>query len=62
MSYAEGIAWARQERMMNQTELAKQAGVKRRVISEIENGHREPTKSILRDLCRVLDVDEGDLI
>lgn len=62
MSYGEGIAWARQERMMNQSELARQAGVKRRVISEIENGHREPTKAILRDICRALDVDEEDLI
>lgn len=62
MHIGEEIEWVRCERMMSQRELAERVGVKRYVISEIETGQREPTKSILRDICNVLDVDESDLV
>lgn len=56
------LEWIRTERGLSQQQLADQVGCRRTLISEIENGHRKPSKSLLRDLCSVLDVDEEDLV
>jgi transcriptional regulator with XRE-family HTH domain len=51
----------RQQREWNQTELAYHAGLAPSVISQIENGKRDPTARTLRKLARALDVEVGDL-
>jgi transcriptional regulator with XRE-family HTH domain len=51
----------RQEREWNQTELAYHAGLAPSVISQIENGKRDPTARTLRKLAEALSVEVGDL-
>lgn len=45
----------------NQTELAFYAGLAPSVISQIENGKRDPSAGTLRKLATALEVDVGDL-
>jgi transcriptional regulator with XRE-family HTH domain len=42
---------------LNQTQLAKLAGVQQGHLSQIENGHRKPTLATLRKLRTALDLD-----
>ena len=51
----------RQAREWNQTELAFHAGLAPSVISEIENGKRDPSARTLRKLARALEVEVADL-
>jgi transcriptional regulator with XRE-family HTH domain len=51
----------RQQREWNQTELAYHAGLAPSVISQIENGKRDPTARTLRKLAEALSVEVGDL-
>jgi transcriptional regulator with XRE-family HTH domain len=51
----------RKEREWNQTELAYHAGLAPSVISQIENGKRDPTARTLRKLAEALGVEVGDL-
>lgn len=51
----------RQEREWNQTELAYHAGLAPSVISQIENGKRDPSARTLRKLADALGVEVGDL-
>ena len=51
----------RREREWNQTELAYHAGLAPSVISQIENGKRDPTARTLRKLAEALGVEVGDL-
>ena len=51
----------RQEREWNQTELAYHAGLAPSVISQIENGKRDPSARTLRKLAAALEVEVGDL-
>jgi transcriptional regulator with XRE-family HTH domain len=51
----------RQERQWNQTELAYHAGLAPSVISQIENGKRDPSARTLRKLAQALSVEVGDL-
>lgn len=51
----------RLERGWNQTELAFHAKLAPSVISQIENGKREPSASTLRKLATALKVEVGDL-
>ncbi len=51
----------RQEREWNQTELAYHAGLAPSVISQIENGKRDPTARTLRKLAEALSVEVADL-
>jgi transcriptional regulator with XRE-family HTH domain len=51
----------RQEREWNQTELAYHAGLAPSVISQIENGKRDPSARTLRKLADALKVEVGDL-
>ncbi|HET7270272.1 MAG TPA: helix-turn-helix transcriptional regulator [Rubrobacter sp.] len=51
----------RQAKEWNQTELAFHAGLAPSVISEIENGKRDPSARTLRKLAEALKVDVGDL-
>jgi transcriptional regulator with XRE-family HTH domain len=48
-------------REWNQTELAYHAGLAPSVISQIENGKRDPTSRTLRKLAKALEVEVGDL-
>jgi transcriptional regulator with XRE-family HTH domain len=52
----------RKEREWNQTELAYHAGLAPSVISQIENGKRDPTARTLRKLAEALGVEVGDLV
>ncbi len=51
----------RQAREWNQTELAYHAGLAPSVISQIENGKRDPSARTLRKLAEALGVDVADL-
>jgi transcriptional regulator with XRE-family HTH domain len=51
----------RQAREWNQTELAYHAGLAPSVISQIENGKRDPSARTLRKLAEALGVEVGDL-
>jgi transcriptional regulator with XRE-family HTH domain len=51
----------RQAREWNQTELAYHAGLAPSVISQIENGKRDPSARTLRKLAEALEVEVGDL-
>ncbi len=51
----------RQAREWNQTELAYHAGLAPSVISQIENGKRDPSARTLRKLADALKVDVADL-
>jgi transcriptional regulator with XRE-family HTH domain len=51
----------RQGREWNQTELAYHAGLAPSVISQIENGKRDPSARTLRKLADALEVEVGDL-
>jgi transcriptional regulator with XRE-family HTH domain len=51
----------RQAREWNQTELAYHAGLAPSVISQIENGKRDPSARTLRKLAKALEVEVGDL-
>ena len=51
----------RQAREWNQTQLAFHAGLAPSVISEIENGKRDPSARTLRKLAEALEVDVADL-
>ena len=51
----------RQKREWNQTELAYHAGLAPSVISQIENGKRDPSSRTLRKLAEALGVEVGDL-
>jgi transcriptional regulator with XRE-family HTH domain len=51
----------RQAREWNQTELAYHAGLAPSVISQIENGKRDPSARTLRKLAEALNVEVGDL-
>ena len=55
------IKEARDLKKWNQTELAYHAGLAPSVISQIENGKRDPTARTLRKLAAALDVEVGDL-
>src|SRR5690625_504236 len=43
-------------------ELAERAGTTPSHLSLIENGHREPRLTLLKDLAEVLDIDVGTLL
>lgn len=51
----------RQARGWNQTELAYHSGLAPSVISQIENGKRDPSAGTLKKLARALEVDVADL-
>ncbi len=51
----------RQAKGWNQTELAFYSGLAPSVISQIENGKRDPSAGTLRKLANALDVGVGDL-
>lgn len=51
----------RKSRGWNQTELAFHASLAPSVISQVENGKRDPSASTLRKLAKALEVEVGDL-
>lgn len=52
------IAWARKEKNVKQDDLARECGVTKNFISLIETGKREPSDRTIKDICRVLNLNE----
>lgn len=52
----------REYRILNQDELAEQAGLDRSYLSGIENGKRKASKKKLQAIAKVLGVDVEDLV
>lgn len=52
------IAWARKERKVKQDTLAAECGLTKNFISLIETGKREPSDRTVKDICRVLNLNE----
>ncbi len=50
------LAQLRQDVGISQSELATRAGVSRSMIAQIEIGERSPSRKLLENLCRVMDV------
>jgi phage repressor protein C with HTH and peptisase S24 domain len=61
MSIGENLRVARESRGKNQTELGASVGLNRRVISEWENGKKEPTIGQLRKMAGFLDIPLSNL-
>src|SRR5215204_4681306 len=57
----EEVRRLRQEKGWNQTELAFHAGLAPSVISQIENGKRDPSAGTLKKLASALGVSVGEL-
>lgn len=47
---------------LSQTEMAQKLGVNKSWISEIENGHKEPTLSLLQNYADVLDIPLSSIL
>lgn len=47
---------------LSQTEMAQKLGVTKSWISEIENGHKEPTLSLLQSYAEVLDIPLSSIL
>jgi len=52
------IALVRKECKVTQTDLAEACGLTKNFISLIESGKREPSDRTVKDICRVLNVNE----
>ena len=55
----------RQRSNLTQTELAKQAGISRSMVAQLETGERRPSKKLVHRLCEAMlasDDDEGQLL
>ena len=46
---------------MNQSELGELIGLSQAAVSQFEKGLRRPTPSIIKKLCKALEVEEDDL-
>jgi transcriptional regulator with XRE-family HTH domain len=44
---------------VSQTEFAKSLGVSQAYVSQVENGHKTPTTSMLREAIEILDPERG---
>ena len=64
MSFGQRLRELRQQRHLTQRQLAERAGINFTYLSKLENDRVEHTPSIktLRDLARVLEVDELELM
>ncbi|HEX2859286.1 MAG TPA: helix-turn-helix transcriptional regulator [Alphaproteobacteria bacterium] len=56
------IAHARKAKGWTQDELAHRTGMDRSYLSEIENGHKNPSVLVLLDLANTLDVSPSQLL
>ena len=52
----------RLERELSQDMLAKKAGIERKTINRIENGHFSPNLSTLLSVCKALKVKTSDVL
>jgi DNA-binding XRE family transcriptional regulator len=52
----------REARRLSLHALAGKAGISAAYLSEIENGKKEPSLQVLRDIARALALDAGDLV
>lgn len=52
----------RQLRQMSQTDLAKQVGISRQYLCQIEKGERQGSNKVLKKIAEVLNIDVGLLI
>lgn len=58
---AQRLLEARIKRSLTQGEAARKAGVDRKTVNRIENGHFSPNLDTLFRLCRVLDIKPSNL-
>lgn len=58
---AERLLEARIKRSLSQEATARKAGVDRKTVNRIENGHFSPSLDTLLRLCRVLDIKPSNL-
>ena len=56
------IAYIRKEKGMTQSELASRLGITDRAISKWENGRGMPDLSLIKPLCKELDITINDLL
>ncbi|AXE54923.1 helix-turn-helix transcriptional regulator [Aurantimicrobium sp. MWH-Uga1] len=59
---AESIRAFRKSRGLSQADLAQKAGLDRKTINRIENGHYSPTMSNFFNISKALDVEPQDLL
>ncbi len=52
----------RKARHLSQDQFAQKAGISRRYLSDIENGHRDVSLSILQSLARVVGMSATELL
>jgi len=62
MNIAFNIRKARVLARLSQEELAKQAGINRTYLSQLENGHSSPTLDILEKIARALGMNPTELL
>lgn len=62
MSFHEKLRALREDRDMNQTELAKILNIKQQRVSQIELGNSEPTTEEIRKICRYFGVSADELL
>jgi len=56
------IKQCRKIRGIDQTSLAQKIGITREYLSAIENGHKDPSISLLKKIAKVLNTTIKDLI
>lgn len=62
LSLAEKLYELRQDNDLSQARLAEIAGVDRKTINRIENGHFSPALDTIVRLCTALNVSPSDLV
>jgi len=62
MSLGLNIRLARTRARLSQEELARRAGLNRTYLSQVENGHSDPTTSVVARLAEALGVSLADLL
>ena len=60
--FSKNLKTLRQERHLNQQQLANLVGVSQQCISEWENGNTEPTLSALWELSDALEISIDELV
>jgi len=55
------IAYLRKQKKMSCLELSLEANINRNYLNDLENGKRNPTLRILRQIAIALDIDLSDL-
>ena len=56
------VRWLRVHKQLSQDELAQRAGIDRKTVNRIENGHFSPSLDTLFRLCKALKVKPADFV